>query len=42
MAADGELLKGEVNEHPESQDKDVEALLMGLIQALVRETKGNA
>ena len=40
MAADGNLLQGQVNENPTTEKKDVDALLKGLIEALLVEQRG--
>jgi hypothetical protein len=37
LGADGNLLQGEISEQLEQEDKDVELLLLGFIQALLRE-----
>lgn len=37
MAADGNLLKGEVNEDPKTEERHVEQLLQGLLGALLSE-----
>jgi hypothetical protein len=37
MATDTKLVQGEVVEDPDSQESDVEKLLIGLLQALLRE-----
>ena len=45
MAADGKLLQGEVNDAPVTpgtDDSNVEGLLLGFVQALIREQTGKA
>lgn len=37
MGADGNLLKGEVTEDPQTGDKEVERLLRGLLRSLIAE-----
>jgi hypothetical protein len=37
MAADGQILQGEVNESPKSAEIDVEAMLTGFLKALIEE-----
>lgn len=37
MAANGNLLQGEVNDNPLVHEKDAERLIQGLIQALAAE-----
>ena len=37
MAANGNLLQGEVNEDPAVQEKDVARLIQGMVQALAAE-----
>ena len=39
MAADGSLLQGEIVENPETEEKDVEKLLMSFLRALLDEQK---
>ncbi len=39
MAADGNLLQGEVTENPANEEKDVEKLLSAFMRALVEEQK---
>lgn len=39
MGADSSLLQGEVVENPVEEHKDVEALLLGFLQALIKETE---
>jgi hypothetical protein len=39
MATDITLLQGEVIEDPEGQERDVEKLLLGLLQALLEEQR---
>ena len=42
MAADGNLLKGEVTEDPKTSDQEVEKLLQGLLGALLTEQGADA
>lgn len=42
MAADGNLLKGEVSENPSTNEGDVERLLLGFVRALLAEQKGGS
>jgi hypothetical protein len=42
MATDTKLVQGEVIEDPETQESDVEALLMGFLQSLLREQERKA
>jgi hypothetical protein len=37
MAVDGQKLQGQITENPGTEKKDVEALLAGLLAALVKE-----
>ncbi len=37
MAADGNLLKGEVTEDPKTNDSEVERMLRGLLTAMIAE-----
>jgi hypothetical protein len=37
MAADGNLLKGEVTENPVTEEQEVERLLKGLLRAMLAE-----
>jgi len=39
MAADGQLLQGEVVENPGSEDRNVERLLAGFLRALLDEQR---
>ncbi len=39
MAANGERLQGEVDQNPDSRELDVEALLLGMVRALMDEVK---
>ena len=39
MAADGQLLQGEITEDPAAEERDVERLLAGFLQALIQEQK---
>lgn len=41
MAADSRLLEGEIGNDSASEEKDVEALLMGFLNALIEEQKLN-
>ncbi len=41
MAADTDRLKGEVSENPETQELEVERLLVGFLRALVRESNAS-
>jgi len=40
MGADGTLLQGEVNENPETEEMNVEAMLRGFLAALLQEVRG--
>ncbi|MBC7690405.1 MAG: hypothetical protein H7222_01440 [Methylotenera sp.] len=37
MAVDGQLLRGEVSENPQGEEKNIEQLLSGFLHALVME-----
>lgn len=41
MAADGNLLQGEITENPDTEEKDVETLLASFLHALIEEQKKN-
>ncbi|MBI2712282.1 MAG: hypothetical protein HYX41_05415 [Bdellovibrio sp.] len=41
MTAEINQLMGEIIENPEGQKKDIEGLLVGFLEALVREQKPN-
>ena len=41
MAADGQILQGEVNDAPGTGEIDVEAMLMGFLMALLEEQRSD-
>lgn len=42
MAIDGTLLQGQVIDNPGTEELDVEGLLLGFLQALAAEQKGDS
>lgn len=40
MAIDANLLQGEVSQDPESEEKDIQQLLLGFLRALIEEQAG--